>query len=146
MQSSPPVHLNTFRKVKVVWGQMVLHTTVVSLFGRAWEGRGLSLPRSTYKQQLVFTATFPISAEGRSCNSHFIALRGHVKDKARSPVNKTNLLIQTLWSLMEGCTVSFKGPLRTPDESQIISYPCKWISLKGCEPNLFTHLISCDKL
>lgn len=110
----PPVHLNTFRKVKVVWGQMVPHTAVVSLFGRAWEGRGLSLPRSTYKQQLVFTATFPISAEGRSCNSHFIALRGHVKDKASSPVNKTNVLTQTLWSLMEGSAVSFKGPLRTP--------------------------------
>lgn len=37
---------------------------------------------STYEQQLVLAATFPISAQGRSCSSHFITFRGHVKDKA----------------------------------------------------------------
>lgn len=37
---------------------------------------------STNEQQLVLTATFPISAEGRSCSSRFITFRGHVKDKA----------------------------------------------------------------
>lgn len=46
MQSSPPVQFNTLWKVKV--GGTVSHNTVVSLFGSAWEGRGLSLPESTY--------------------------------------------------------------------------------------------------
>lgn len=46
MQSSPPVQFNTFWKVKV-GVQTVLHNTVVSLFGSAWEGRGLSPPEST---------------------------------------------------------------------------------------------------
>lgn len=46
MRSSPPVQFNTFEKVNV-GGKTVLHNTVASLFGSAWEGRGLSLPEST---------------------------------------------------------------------------------------------------
>lgn len=58
--------------------------------GKAEASRCPSRP----KQQLAFTATFPISAQGGSCNSHFIAVGGHMKDKASRPINKTNVLIQ----------------------------------------------------
>lgn len=86
------------------------------------------LPRSTYKQQLVFTATFPISAQGRSCNSHFITPRGHVKDKASSPINKTNVLIQVSHEVDERLPASLKVPCRTHFQIFIFHAGLGWSS------------------
>lgn len=81
LQSFPPVHFNTFWG----WGGGVClpsYRAQWSLYLAAPGKAEASLLDSTLEQQLVFTATFPISAKGRSYSSRFITFRGRVKDKA----------------------------------------------------------------
>ena len=110
MQSSPPAQFNTFWKVNV-WVGKLSYTTQWALYLAAPGKAEASHFPSRPKQQLVFTATFPISAEGGSYSSHFIALRGHVKDKASMSINKTNVLMQA--SLRQKDLWCFECPLTT---------------------------------
>ncbi|KAL1022789.1 hypothetical protein UPYG_G00032350 [Umbra pygmaea] len=87
---------------------MYTYTSGWALFGCAWEDQGLWQSERP-KQQLVCTDTFPISAQGGSYNSHFITLGGRVKDKARTPINKTNVFLLGLWRWQNGL-LSFLHP------------------------------------